>query len=237
MASWLGNVESARNSGRALWCDDLPLREVARSLGVRAFGTVELANFAQSAGTVTGQEDETLRLALLMCGASYLDPTYDELRLIASIQGWTPRAVALLIADPTLWSNNAETVFEIYTEALDRCEGDVQFMATWTYQAGHGISRATDSDGEGLSVFLARLLIRGTTNPATVAAAQAGLHYSCPDLLKMAWPKALRKAYAAYLRVHEEGSASQLLLRLVNECPSEFRLEALQVILGPRTDV
>lgn len=63
---WLGPVELAKTRGVALWSDDVVLRKLARSMGVRAFGTLNLLEYLAEQEINKTPAEETARVEELV---------------------------------------------------------------------------------------------------------------------------------------------------------------------------
>jgi nucleoside phosphorylase len=102
--SWDESLLLASRERTALWADDLPLRHAARSLGVPAFGTLDLiadlVHAGQLAQTVLDEAVEGFRRAFVVDL-----PLADRLLELAAADSWKPDGyAALLLARPRLWS-------------------------------------------------------------------------------------------------------------------------------------
>ena len=102
--SWDEPVLLASRKRIGLWADDLPLRHAARSLGVPAFGTLDLiaalVQTDQLTQTVLDEAIEGFRRAFVVDL-----PIAGRLLELAAADSWKPDGyAALLIARPCLWS-------------------------------------------------------------------------------------------------------------------------------------
>jgi hypothetical protein len=106
--SWDEPLLLASRERIALWADDLPLRHAARSLGVPAFGTLDLiadlVQVGQLAQTVLDEAIEGFRRAFVVDL-----PLADRLLELAAADSWKPDGyAALLFARPRLWSSPSD---------------------------------------------------------------------------------------------------------------------------------
>ncbi|MBQ0954220.1 hypothetical protein [Streptomyces sp. RK76] len=102
--AWLTALDLAKEHDLVLWCEDRALREIARSVGVSAFGTLALIDACQREQTMAPQEAMAVRAELLR--HFYVDIPFssDLYRFAAQGDGWHARGVAAAIARPAVWS-------------------------------------------------------------------------------------------------------------------------------------
>jgi len=144
--SWDDSLLLARRERAALWADDLPLRHAARSLGVPAFGTLELVTDLVKEGqlpqSVLDEVVEAFRHAYVVD----LPLAADRLLDLAAAEGWKPEGyAALLIARPRLWSRPADgfAQFTQLIRALPPAEATPESVVGWAAAAMTGLAWAT----------------------------------------------------------------------------------------------
>lgn len=148
------------------WCCGAmtePLRVVARSVGVPAFGTLALIDACLREQTVAPQEAMVLRAELLR--HFYMDiPFSSELYgFAAQSDSWQARAVATAIARPTTWTD-AQAVVRLVLNAIAQIiDSEPDQTAAWLTAAYVGLWRATLPSHR--SANLQKLCIQALTQP------------------------------------------------------------------------
>jgi len=89
----------------AVWADDLALTYAAESMGVSAFGTLDLLHVLVENGAVTEAEADTALTSLMGCRAVDL-PVLDRLQDLGRQQEWEPTGYpVLLLQRPNSWAD------------------------------------------------------------------------------------------------------------------------------------
>lgn len=136
---WLSAITVARELGLPVWADDVVMRRLARSMGVPAFGSLDL---------IRAFEDEAgVRAAV----ASLLENRVVDLPIdepwsgLANRGGWkTDSPIAIAISRPGAWRNLPEAFTEF--QSLIRLrpnDMDAQRTAVWAHLAATGLAMAT----------------------------------------------------------------------------------------------
>ena len=147
--SWDDALLLASREKVALWADDLALRQAARSLGVHAFGTLDLVTDLVDADqlpqSVLNEVVEAFR------GAYVVDlPLDHRLFDLAAADGWKPEGYAgLLLARPRFWSQPADgfAQFTQLIRALPRTEATPDTVVGWVAAAMTGLAWAIPPGG------------------------------------------------------------------------------------------
>ncbi len=142
--SWDECLLVAKRERTALWADDLPLRHAARSLGVPAFGTLDLVTdlveASQLSQTVLDEAIEGFRRAYVVDL-----PISDRLLELAAADSWEPDGyAALLLARPRLWSPPSDgfAQFMRIIRALPPAEATPEHVTGWAAAAMTGLAWA-----------------------------------------------------------------------------------------------
>jgi nucleoside phosphorylase len=142
--SWDESLLVAKRERVALWADDLPLRHAARSVGVAAFGTLDLI-------TALVESDQLPRTALdeaveAFRHAYVVDlPLAGQLLSLAAADSWRPDGyAALLVARPRLWSPPSDgfAEFMYLIRALPDVEATPETVTGWAAAAMTGLAWA-----------------------------------------------------------------------------------------------
>jgi tetratricopeptide (TPR) repeat protein len=125
--AWLGPVQAAKDAGRALYSDDLGLRRLAASVGVPAFGTLDLIDGLVSAGRLDQADATEWRRELH--GAHVVDVYTDVDALLVS--GGPLTGLADALGRRWVWTTSGALALTL--DALDRSgdPGLVQLASYW----------------------------------------------------------------------------------------------------------
>lgn len=142
--SWDESLLVASRERTALWADDLPLRHVARSLGIPSFGTLDLiADLVESGQLpqmVLSKVTEEFRRD------NVVDlPISDRLLELAAADSWRPGGYsALLLARPSLWTPPSDgfALFMKLIRALPASETKPEPVTSWAAAAMTGLAWA-----------------------------------------------------------------------------------------------
>jgi tetratricopeptide (TPR) repeat protein len=233
--AWIGSVDAAKSTSQLLWCDDLPLRRLARSEGVTAFGTTVLLDVLVRQG-LPADEREGALLALAGDWSADLDFVPERIEVVAEKAAWAPAAGAYALSRASAWRDPAGP-FAVLRKAIARSEGP-DAISGWMYAATSGLCTASNSpttareNAERLLRFaLAQPRIVGPYVLAAITGARAGARaHSVEDPTE----GALRILHRDYLASHDESAAAQAILALAANMEQADRLLVVQIIFGPR---
>jgi hypothetical protein len=143
--SWLSPLDLAVTDAAPFLCDDLGLRELARSLGVPTFGTTSLLIILEEISRVTAEKARQCRQELRSNMCVDLPFNWVELTDLAERQDWQPQAVAVAVARPAAWQDPL-AAHRFINYAFEQTRGDVQAAAGWLCMAivGFGKNRTSD---------------------------------------------------------------------------------------------
>jgi nucleoside phosphorylase len=142
--SWDDSLLLASRERSAFWADDLALRHAARSMGVPAFGTLDLVtdlvNDGQLPQSVLNDVVEAFRRAYVVDL-----PLTGRLLHLAATDGWRPDGyAALFLARPRFWSQPADgfAQFMRLMRALPPAEATPESVVGWAAAAMTGLAWA-----------------------------------------------------------------------------------------------
>ncbi len=166
-SSWwafMSAVDYAKATGKSLLCDDVALRQFARSEGVATFGSAALVEILEGQGRVTG--DERVGIFTIWRGEFCVDlPGTDELLDFARSVQYCPGPAALTMARPAFWQDGS--ALACYRTLVDESDREApQHVAMWVYAATLGCS--TGRQAPVAAWFAADLLVQ------TIALAKPG---------------------------------------------------------------
>jgi tetratricopeptide (TPR) repeat protein len=229
---WLLNVDAAKNADAVLWADDIGLRRLAHSLGLKTFGTQSLLSVARERGRIDDVPYAAIVRALL---AEYVvDLPFDSeaLLAVAADEDWEPRAVATVLSRPASWANVAPAV-AVFREAF-RSAPDNK-LTGWAYAALHGLNKASlpDHRHNNLVELTAATLGDDWTRPEHSSAFITALAAVDPDdadtiaraAIERVW-KRMRDAYAVE-------NAVIVFLHVISRLDESHRQYGMQLILAP----
>jgi hypothetical protein len=98
-------ITAAAELGLALWCDDIVLRQRARSRGVPSFSVLDLTTVLRRRGADVGTEDELARY--LACqGVADMPLTGPALIALGAGHDWKPGPAHAALARPGWWASH-----------------------------------------------------------------------------------------------------------------------------------
>jgi nucleoside phosphorylase len=142
--SWDGSLQAASQEQAALWADDLALRHAARSLGVPAFGTLDLVADLVHASHILPPVLEEVTAAFRRAYAVDL-PDPGPLLDLAATEGWKPDGyAALLLSRPRQWSQPADgfTQYMQLIRAIPPATATPECVTGWAAAALTGLAWA-----------------------------------------------------------------------------------------------
>jgi tetratricopeptide (TPR) repeat protein len=174
---WLSALQLAINERLPFYCDDLWLRQLASSMGVPAFGTVDLLALLSSTGRVEAAAHEAARQTLRSSRVVFIPISREDLVLLAQSEGWRAEVAALQVAQPAFWAGpEASQLFESVLLMVSR-NNSVE-LPNWLGAGMIGAAR-NSADSYRLGI-VSRLLAAGIANygqpesvPRLVEAARA----------------------------------------------------------------
>jgi len=170
---WLAPIQLANDEGLSLWADDIGLRRLARSVGVKAFGTPALVEALNDRALETCDVSDTERLdSLLNERAAWVSqfvrewvvdvPAHlIEVRAQAVADDWHPQAAAAILSRPSWWAWQHDPFNDWRVIAREVNTNRPGVFGEWQYAAMLGVSRAC-VDPNYAAAMLASLALLGT---------------------------------------------------------------------------
>ncbi len=154
---WIAAVELAAHEKAALWCDDLAVRRIARSVGVATFSTMAvveaMTNARLTAYTPPEVVDEILGMRAAIAASMLaervvdLPVTTDQVVERARSEGWSPfGAAALALSRPGWWRGKSEPVAELRCVYRSVFENAPDSLPQWQYAGMLGAARGLPGD-------------------------------------------------------------------------------------------
>ncbi|WP_187328643.1 PIN domain-containing protein [Rhodococcus sp. WS3] len=137
---WLSAITAAQELGVAVWADDIVIRRFARTMGVPAFGSIDLIR------ALDNDADLTAAIAAFRDNNVVDLPIDQHWHSLAYQSEWrfdSPFAIA--ISRPAAWRDIPEAINEFRSLIrLRPSDMDSETTAAWTHLAANGLALATD---------------------------------------------------------------------------------------------
>ncbi|KQY47975.1 hypothetical protein ASD18_12170 [Cellulomonas sp. Root137] len=136
---WLSPITVAQELGLPLWADDSVMRQFARSMGVPAFGSLDLVRVLEDEAGVAAA------VASLRQHRVVDLPIVEPWDVLASEAEWKAESpFAIAISRPAAWSNIPQAFTEFKSIILHRPQAmSPETIALWAYLAANGLAMAT----------------------------------------------------------------------------------------------
>jgi hypothetical protein len=235
--SWDDSLLLARRERSALWADDLALRHAARSMGVPAFGTLDLVTDLVNDGQLSQSVLNDVVVAFRRAYVVDL-PLTGRLLDLAATDGWRPDGyAALFLARPRFWSQPADgfAQFMRLMRALPPTEATPESVVGWAAAAMTGLAWAIPPPARPRAVagLLAwTVLNRGGAGifPLALDAGESVMAVAAPagDLLGQT-VSVLTETFGSIVPAEQVGA---LFTRLLANFDQECRAKAMQSFLS-----
>ena len=166
---WVAAIELAAHANAPLWCDDLAVRRLARSVDVATFSTLAMAEAVWTDRLQAAQADDEVdqvaefaaRVSAQLLAEYVVDVPVSTAQLIeqACSDNWAPAAAALAISRPAWWVWQGDAITELL-KLFSVVGGQATAqLAGWQYAAmlGAARSRSTAEQARQLLAVLALL--------------------------------------------------------------------------------
>ena len=146
----------AQRTGRAVFSDDRFIREAARSLGIKAFGTLALLDVMAEDGVIDPEARRSARRALAAAGAWGVSFDRDELVSVAQERDFAlTRVAAGALQDRARWRANPTVAWlEVLPFLMAVHEGSPDALGDWLLRALDAAEMALPELGKAASVEL-----------------------------------------------------------------------------------
>jgi tetratricopeptide (TPR) repeat protein len=227
---WLLNVDAARTTGAALWCDDLGLRRIAYAFGVRTFGTASMLDAAVERGFLDGA---TYRRALHTLTAEYtVDLPFDQELLInvAAEQEWQPGPVTAVLGRAAAWAQPEQAATVLRT-ALRRVAFDA--ITAWTYQALSGLHSASPQEHRHRNLIQVSMALacEAWARPDHIRGVSNALGSLLPEHAEQIFDAVLKALWGNISKNYGPDEAVLIMIHLVGGLSDSARQRAMQFIL------
>lgn len=173
---WLAAIEVAAQVGLTLWCDDLAVRRLARSVGVASFSTLAMMDVLrdirlESAHT-TEEIDAVVHAAETATGELLAEFVVDvpvtpqQLIDQARTDGWVPAAAGLVIERPSWWAWQRDPLGVLVNELYPAVrEANPAQLPNWHRAAMVGLARGRATPAEQRLVLASLALLGWEPEP------------------------------------------------------------------------
>jgi hypothetical protein len=227
----------AKDQQVPMWADDVALRQVAGSVGVRAFGTLDLIGVLAESGALAREDEGRALDSLVKEGAVDL-PVLDRLVEFAHDAGWKPDGyAALLLARPRSWIP-PEVGFGRYKELMGALPQDTDdaSLVQWAEAAATGLAWAGPPPARprAIATLLAWTILNNPTEallPALLDAGQRVQKATAPDGDVL--PHLVAILADTIGQVEGPAKTAIVMTRLLGSLDEERRTAAMQLFLSP----
>lgn len=238
---WDSALRVASDRGCALWCDDLALRVMAESEGIRTFGSYALYQvLAAEADMECLPALSDLKQRLLRAAIADVPLRWQELSTIADSDDGSDLAVIRFLERPLSWSNVPATLRWYFDRFALAAAASDQLRAIRLMRAascGLGMSTQPELRREIVGGLLAAAL--GTIrDPAMTPIILVASRYACREVDPSGALDVLREAVAVLLGTLENESspadAARTVAQIMSQAEQADRNTAAAAILGAR---
>jgi tetratricopeptide (TPR) repeat protein len=239
-AGWLTALDLAKDRGCPYWTDDLILRDLARSMGVEAVGSLRIFELCTLLPGGPSREQLAVESATLLSNY-YVDlPFSDEVwRLSATADGWRPSGAAFALTRPPTWQDPA-SASAFLLEAIDHVrDEDPLALRGWVTSGALGLGRVAGNNGAAsgnLQILGRTLLSKPWVRPHHVPFLADGIRAAATELgLEDPLPPIVTKYYEDVLGAANSHALAAAYMRMLFSQSDEAtqRLAARVVILAP----
>ena len=233
---WLSALDLAVVEQRPFWCDDRVMRQLATSVGVQSFGTVDLIGALERVGRLSASLGSSTRANLIAGYHVDLPFNHAEVSHAAELANWMPRGAAAALARPYSWGN-LQACLSVVDEAISRIAlAHPEGIAGWTAAAAIGLVRiagGAEGASDNLKILLTRQFGQRWLGPHTLPFVLQGIRAGAAELPGTVDPleEVLRAMYDGLAARHGAPSAAEFLLRLVGNLDDTDKGSAARAIL------
>jgi hypothetical protein len=229
---WTEAMSRAAEAAAPMWCDDAATRLVAASLGVQAFGTPELVEYARASGLMSAEAADAVDGALIhahVVGVHYRRTSW---RLALALDSYRPAglAQALTFGGSTDVSEKLQLVFDAIRHSVE----DPDALSGWGHVAAKYLVDMTTTDEEAvanLALFLRAVLAAAWLAPHQLAFVARGAREQSADRWYPALRTAIGEHWRAIRRLVTQEVGAAFVLSQASALSAEERQLALEIIL------
>jgi tetratricopeptide (TPR) repeat protein len=230
---WLGLLDMAADLGLPLWCDDMVLAQLASSVGVPLFGTVDLLRHLRRTGQVQPELADIAESQLLHNYFVDLGFSRDIAVHAAEIAGWGIEGAAFSLTRSQAWLDS-ESAMRFLEAAITRA-GSPEVLQAWVSAAAIGLTAdlSPAAGSSNLHVLLGRLLAHPSVRPEHVPMVLDGIRTPVTQNPELSDPleETLREINARLIAKYGYRAAQVLLLGLVAWATEADKAIAARVVL------
>ncbi|MCA1672964.1 MAG: hypothetical protein LC799_12465, partial [Actinobacteria bacterium] len=138
-APWLAPIQLAADTGNPLYSDDVALRQLARAVGVEAFGTLALVHVLIERGGLSDVSEAVMR-KLIPEYVVDLPVPIEILTDIAAREGWVSGPAMTIVSRPRWWADTHEAAQDFLDIARRVTSEKPEMLRQWVYAAALGIA-------------------------------------------------------------------------------------------------
>ncbi|OLB80075.1 MAG: hypothetical protein AUI14_08090 [Actinobacteria bacterium 13_2_20CM_2_71_6] len=228
---WLLNVDAAKDHDAVLWADDIGLRRLAHSLGLKTFGTQSLLSVARERGRI--DDDQLAAITRALLSEYVVDLPFDQAALlsVAAYQDWQPRSVATVLSRSASWVA-VEPAIAVFRAAFRNAPGDM--FTGWAYAALHGLNQASlpQHRYNNLVELTAATLGDDWTRPDHSSAFITALNAIAPDEAESITHAALDRVWKRMKEAYSVEDAVTVFLHVISHLEESHRQYGVQLILA-----
>jgi hypothetical protein len=227
---WLLTVDAAQHLDGAVWADDIGLRQLAHSFGIKTFGTQSVLTLAREQRLLNDSQMDQIYRTLVR--EYVVDLPFDPVSLlaVAAEQNWEPRSVATILSRATSWVN-AEPAVTVFRTAFHH--SPTPMLTSWAHAALHGLQAASTPPhgNKNLSGLIANILTDRTTQPDQAGSIITALKILATPEADTITHAALHRTWTYLNTAHSPDNAATVFLHLISRLDEPHRQYAVQLIL------
>ena len=227
---WLLTLDAAKVADGIVWADDLGLRSLAHSLGIKTFGTWSLVSLVYKHNRITAEQLSAVERRLIV--EYVVDLPFDSAALmsVAEEDEWRPRAVATVLSRPAAWIDLQATIAlfrAIYRQASD------ESLPTWAHAAVNGLTAASVPERriENLTMLTAIALGDSWSRPTHTSAVVQAVTRLAPDQAVEITQQALSSVWKYMKDQYGSQDASMVFLHVIGSLDDQYRQFGVGLIL------
>ncbi len=187
-APWLAPIQLAAETGNPLYSDDVAVRQLARAVGVEAFGTLALVHALIERGGLEDVSEAVMR-KLVPEYVVDLPVPIEVLTDIAARDGWVSGPAMTIVSRPRWWADTNDAAQDFLDIARRVASERPEMLRQWVYAAALGIAGNSAPETKSNTVaMIATLVVSRVTGltgslfaDVVTAARDAALTVGCEE--------------------------------------------------------
>lgn len=232
---WLLALDLAKARSLAFWCDDRVLRGVAKSMGVKSFGTPALLETMRRDGLLTPSEVDLYEAELIHSYYTGIRFSPSVMELAAELDGWMPLGVATAASEagPT---TSPKDLITFVLRALRRCTARPEAIEAWVSVGAiwlDSVSADAESATDNLRLWFTNILQQEWVSSSSLPFVLAGLRSLTAQKADVGSvvPDVLGEYYGYLADRTDHATAAQYVRDLIQLAPASDRSAVLQRII------